>query len=168
MWYHDGIQEKVIIMNIDMKYLTVDAPKNAMMLWAIMAFGILAVVFTILAARALIKQHDAMLFMIPSLFLILGTVIMIVMYQNSASVDINALNESSGVTITEVKEDDEYSNAGKSIEKFIKDKNSYDTTRVYYIKDGKIHNDGVIIIHQGKAGLFGNGSQSLKPILANK
>lgn len=45
MWYHDGIQEKVIIMNIDMKYLTVDAPKNAMMLWAIMAFGILAVVF---------------------------------------------------------------------------------------------------------------------------
>jgi hypothetical protein len=31
------------IMNINMKYLTVDAPKCTTMLWVIMAFGIFAV-----------------------------------------------------------------------------------------------------------------------------
>lgn len=125
--------------------------------------------FAILTVQAIIEQHDAAIGFLALLFIpILAIIPLIIMYQESASVDIDALNEFSGVTITEVKDENGYSNAGKSLDKSIDDRNGYATTSVHYIKDGKMYTDGVIIIHQGRAGLFSNGSNSLQPVLADK
>ena len=41
------------------------------------------------------------------------------------------------------------------------------TKNVSYIKDGKVYTNGVIVITQGKAGLF-NNEEEMHPILAKK